>query len=291
MSLFSPQKLKVITQGITGRMGTYHTERCLSYGTHIVGGVTPGKGGTQVCGLPVYDSVYQAVQNTGANASQVFVPAPAAKSAVLEAADAGIRLIVLITEGVPIQDMLTIRKALYGRNITLIGPNTPGLLWPGKAKMGIMPGDAFAPGSIGIVSRSGTLVYEAAAQLTDAGLGQSTVVGVGGDPVHGLGFTEILQLFFTDPETAAILLIGEIGGGEEQRAAKYIKSAKGKTVFAFVAGASAPEGVQMGHAGAIMNKGQAEHADKVRVLAKAGVRMIPRLDMIGLRIAEEMAKI
>ncbi len=282
MSILIDKTTKVIVQGLTGREGSFHAEQMLSYGTRVVGGVTPGKGGKEVQGLPVFDSVVEAAKETGAGASVIFVPAVHASDAILEAADAGIGLIVCITEGIPVHDMLVVARALEGSQSRLIGPNCPGVITPGEAKIGIMPGYIHAKGNIGVISRSGTLTYEAVFQLTAAGLGQSTCIGIGGDPLIGTDFTDCLGMFEDDPETTAVLMIGEIGGAAEERAAEFIKSgAFNKPAFAHIAGLTAPEGRRMGHAGAIISGGTGTAGKKVETLADAGVKIITDPSAIG----------
>lgn len=277
MAILVDSHTKVICQGFTGKHGTFHSEQALAYGTQLVGGVTPGKGGTKHLGLPVFDSVGQAVKQTGATASVIYVPAAYAADAIFEALDAGVDLVVCITEGIPTLDMIGVKRALNGKKARLIGPNCPGIITPNQCKIGIMPGAIHRPGSIGIISRSGTLTYEAVAQTTAAGLGQTTCVGIGGDPVKGLNFVDVLDLFWADPQTRGILLIGEIGGQDEQEAAEYIahqyRKGNHKPVVAFIAGMTAPAGRRMGHAGAIIAGAGASAQEKVEVLHKAGVRI------------------
>ncbi len=271
MSILVDNKTRVICQGITGSTGLFHSQQCRDYGTSMVGGVTPGKGGAEVDGFAVFNTVEEAVEQTAANASMIFVPPPFCADAILEAADAGIELIVAITEGIPVLDMVRVRKFLAETNCTLIGPNCPGVITPGIAKIGIMPGYIHTPGTVGLISRSGTLTYEAAWQLGNVGLGQSTCIGIGGDPIVGTSFIDLLELFQHDPETEAILLIGEIGGNAEEQAADYIQRHVTKPVAAFIAGKTAPPGKRMGHAGAIISGGNGTAAEKVAALEAVGV--------------------
>ncbi len=271
MSILVDRETRVICQGITGRAGLFHSQQCREYGTPIVGGVTPGKGGTEIDGFAVFNTVQQAVEKTGANASLVFVPPPFCGDAILEAADAGIQLIVAITEGIPVRDMIRVADGLANSESRLVGPNCPGVITPGIAKIGIMPGYIHQPGTVGLISRSGTLTYEAAWQLGNIGLGQSTCVGIGGDPIIGTNFLDLLELFQNDPETEAILMIGEIGGNAEEQAADYIKQHVTKPVAGFIAGRTAPPGKRMGHAGAIISGGSGTAADKISALQAAGV--------------------
>jgi succinyl-CoA synthetase alpha subunit len=285
MAILANKQTRVVVQGLTGAAGTFHAKQMRDYGTNVVGGVTPGKGGGTHEGFPIFDTAVQAVQATGANASVIFVPPYGAADAILEAAGAGIELIVCITEGIPVLDMVRARRALEGKSCRLVGPNCPGVITPGAAKLGIMPGYIHKPGSVGIVSRSGTLTYEAAFQLTDLGIGQSTAVGIGGDPVKGLDFIECLAMFEADPETKSILLIGEIGGTSEEDAAAFIKANVKKPVAAFVAGLTAPPGRRMGHAGAIISGGKGKASDKIAALKDAGIAIAPTPADLGKTVA------
>jgi succinyl-CoA synthetase alpha subunit len=288
MSILVDKNTRVICQGFTGKQGTFHSEQCIAYGTQVVGGVTPGRGGDQHLGRPVFDTVHDAVRATGANASMIYVPAGYAADAILEAADAGIELVVCITEGIPVNDMVRVKAALAGTGVKLIGPNCPGVITPGECKIGIMPGFIHKPGCIGIVSRSGTLTYETVFQTTNNGLGQSTCVGIGGDPVRGLNFVEVLQLFQDDPKTEGIIMVGEIGGSDEEAGAEFIKQHVTKPVVAYIAGVTAPPGKRMGHAGAVIAGGKGTAADKYRALEAAGVRTVKSPAELGAAMDEKL---
>ncbi|MCW8886540.1 MAG: succinate--CoA ligase subunit alpha [Motiliproteus sp.] len=286
MSVLINKDTKVICQGFTGGQGTFHSEQAIAYGTKMVGGVTPGKGGQEHLGLPVFNTVAEAVEQTGAEASVVYVPAPFVKDSVLEAANAGISLIVVITEGVPTLDMLECKVKCDELGVRVIGPNCPGVITPGECKIGIMPGHIHLPGKVGIVSRSGTLTYEAVKQTTDAGYGQSTCVGIGGDPIPGSNFIDVLEMFQNDPQTEAIVMIGEIGGTAEEEAAAYIKANVTKPVVSYIAGVTAPPGKRMGHAGAIISGGKGTADEKFAALEDAGVKTVRSLADIGSALKE-----
>ena len=282
MSILVDENTRVICQAITGNQGMFHTRQAVAYGTKMVGGVTPGKGGTKMDGLPVFNTVDQAVRETGANASMIFVPPPFAADAIMEAADAGIEIIACITEGIPVLDMVVAKGYLAGRKCRLLGPNCPGVITPGKCKIGIMPGYIHRPGRIGVTSRSGTLTYEAVDQLSQLGLGQSTCVGIGGDPITGMTFVEVLELFDRDPQTEAVVLLGEIGGEVEEEAAAYIREHLKKPVVAFIAGQNAPPGRRMGHAGAVISGGSGSPQAKMEALRAAGAVVVRNPADVGL---------
>ena len=288
MAILVDKNTQVLTQGITGATGQFHTRACKEYGTQMVAGVTPGKGGSSFEAIPIFDTVEMAVSATGANVSVIYVPPPFAADAIMEAADAGLELIVAITEGVPVMEMVRVKRYLEGKKSLLLGPNCPGVITPGECKIGIMPGDIFQHGSVGVVSRSGTLTYEAVDQLSRLGLGQSTCVGIGGDPIHGLDFVDVLILFNEDPQTKAVVMIGEIGGSAEEETALWIKTNMRKPVVAFIVGQTAPPGKRMGHAGAIISGGKGTAREKIEALKKAGVQMASSPALIGQTMKEIM---
>jgi succinyl-CoA synthetase alpha subunit len=290
MSILVNRNTRVLTQGITGATGQFHTKACKEYGTQMVAGVTPGKGGTSFEGIPIFDTVERAVKETGANATVIYVPPPFAADAILEAADAGIPLIICITEGVPVRDMVKVKRYLAGRSSQLLGPNCPGTITPGECKIGIMPGHIHKPGTIGVVSRSGTLTYEAVDQLTRLGMGQSTCVGIGGDPVHGFEFVDVLAMFNSDAGTEAVVMIGEIGGSAEEEAAAWIKAKMKKPVVGFIAGQTAPPGKRMGHAGAIISGGKGTAKEKIAAMRAAGIHMASSPATIGQTMQEALRK-
>lgn len=290
MSILINRNTRVITQGFTGKHGTFHSEQCLHYGTKLVGGVTPGKGGEKHLGLPVFNSVKDAYEKTKADATMIFVPAPFCKDSIIEAIDAGIKLVICITEGVPVLDMMMVKAYMKGKDVRLIGPNCPGVITPGECKIGIMPGNIHQPGFVGIVSRSGTLTYEAVNQTTELGFGQSTCVGIGGDPIAGTSFIDVLALFEKDPQTEIIVMVGEIGGSGEEEAAEYIKHHVKKPVVSYIAGVTAPQGRRMGHAGAIIAGGKGTAAEKFKALEAAGVHTTKSPADIGKKVAEVLKK-
>jgi len=290
VSVLIDKSTKVICQGFTGKQGSFHSEQAIAYGTKMAGGVTPGKGGQQHLGLPVFDTVKQAVAGTGADASVIYVPAPFCKDAILEAVDAGIALVVCITEGIPTLDMLEVREVVRGAGSRLIGPNCPGIITPGACKIGIMPGAIHLPGKVGVVSRSGTLTYEAVEQTTELGVGQSTCIGIGGDPIPGMTFVDALELFENDSQTEAIVMVGEIGGSAEEEAAEYIKAHVSKPVVAYIAGVAAPRGKRMGHAGAIIAGGKGTAAEKYAALEAAGVSTVRAVTDIGAALGEVLTE-
>ncbi len=290
MSILIDENMRLLVQGITGGQGRFHTEQMLAYGSKVVGGVTPGKAGQEVCGVPVFDTMRQAVTETGANASIIYVPPKFAADSIFEAIDANIDLVICITEGIPVLDMAHIKNYIRGKKTVLLGPNCPGIISPGKAKAGILPGHIYMPGHVGIVSRSGTLNYEAGNQLTERGIGQSTSVGIGGDPIRGLGFVEVLQMFENDPETEAVVMIGEIGGYGEEEAAEFIRDHMTKPVAAFVSGHTAPPGKRMGHAGAIISHGRGTASGKIKKLEECGVTIAHTPDQIADALIEAAKK-
>jgi len=289
VSILVNRRSRVICQGFTGKQGTFHSEQAIAYGTNLVGGVTPGRGGTRHLDRPVFDTVHDAVKATRADVSVIYVPAPYAADAILEAADAGIRLVVCMTEGIPVNDMVRVKAALAGGKSRLVGPNCPGVITPGECKVGIMPGFIHRPGKVGIISRSGTLTYEAVFQTTNVGLGQTTCVGIGGDPVRGLNFIEVLALFERDEDTAGIIMVGEIGGTDEEAAAEYIQRSVTKPVVAYIAGVTAPTGKRMGHAGAVIAGGKGTAADKYAALEEAGVRTVRSAADLGVAMKQALA--
>ncbi|BCG45504.1 Succinyl-CoA ligase [ADP-forming] alpha chain [Citrifermentans bremense] len=289
MSILINKSSRIVVQGITGRSGLFHTQQCREYGSNIVAGVTPGKGGIHIEGIPVFNTVAEAVKYTSANVSMIFVPPPGAADAILEAAAAGLELAVCITEGIPVRDMVPVKAVLQQSKMRLVGPNCPGVITPGECKIGIMPGHIHKPGKIGVVSRSGTLTYEAVKQLTDMGLGQSTCVGIGGDPIIGMNFVDVLKMFNEDPGTEGVFMIGEIGGAAEEEAAVWIQKHMTKPVAAFIAGVTAPPGKRMGHAGAIITGGKGKAADKIRTLTECGVTVAASPTKMGEAMQTAMA--
>ncbi len=290
MSILVNNDTRIVVQGITGREGTFHTRQCVEYGSNVVAGVTPGKGGQDMDGIPVYNTVARAVEKEGANASLIFVPPAFCGDAILEAAEAGVELVICITEGIPTIDMVKTKEAIRYANVRLVGPNCPGVITPGECKMGIMPGFIHKPGDVGVISRSGTLTYEAVAQLTELGIGQSTCIGIGGDPVIGSTFIDLLRLFNGDPDTSAVVMIGEIGGSAEEEAAAFIRDEMTKPVVSFIAGQTAPPGKRMGHAGAIIAGGKGTAAEKIEALESAGVTVSHSPADIGVKIAEVLGR-
>jgi len=289
MSILVNKSTRVVVQGITGKEGSFHATQCKAYGTQVVAGVTPGKAGQEVEGIPVFNTVKDAVENTQCDTSLIFVPPPFAADAVLEAADAGIRLVVCITEGIPVNDMIRVKRALQGRDVRLIGPNCPGIMTADECKIGIMPGFIHKKGKVGVISRSGTLTYEAVNQLTNLGLGETTCIGIGGDPIIGTGYIDLLALFEKDPETEAVVMIGEIGGDAEEKAAEFVKANIRKPVISFIAGITAPPGRRMGHAGAIITGGKGTATEKMAALEAAGVRVVKNPAEIGIAVQKALA--
>ncbi len=288
MSILIDKDSRVVVQGLTGREGKFHAEKMIEYGTRVVAGVTPGKAGQQVLGVPVFNTVADAVEQTGADVSVIFVPAAFAADAICEAAAAGVKLVVAITEHIPVKDMLLAKAFLAERGSLLVGPNCPGVITPGQCKVGIMPGYIHKAGKVGLISRSGTLTYEVVHQLTSAGLGQSTCIGIGGDPIHGLDFTDLLEMFGRDPQTEAVVMIGEIGGDAEERAAQFVARGYDKPVFGFIAGLTAPPGKRMGHAGAIISGGKGRASDKIEAMEAAGITVVRHLGEMGATVARHL---